>query len=222
MELVNRDLYIDNLSGIEFEEYLVRLFENLGYDVQETPASNDYGADLVITKNSEKTVVQAKRYSSTVGISSVQEVIAAKNYYNANKCLVITNNYFTSNAVNLARANDVELWDRDTLVEQAIVSINPSFDSVSVHVDSEVRSEVFCLVGQKNIAKLSEMKFLNLLYFDFGKFKEIFPNVLLRIALFPSVFYYLFLKLFLFVILNGVGIVIKRFITQGTTFTPKD
>lgn len=122
------ELYIDKLSGEEFEDYLFNLFKNLGYEVESTPASNDYGADLIITKSNEKIVVQAKRYSSPVGISAVQEVIGAKNYYNANKCLVVTNNYFTPNAIELAKCNNVELWDRDILIQKAILSVNPKFD----------------------------------------------------------------------------------------------
>ena len=46
------------------------------------------------------------------------EVVAGKNYYKANRCIVITNNIFTKSAKDLAFANGVELWDRKTLLEQ--------------------------------------------------------------------------------------------------------
>lgn len=123
------DLYIDNLSGLEFEEYLFNLFKNLGYEVESTPASNDYGADLIISKNSERIVVQAKRYNSIVGVSAIQEIVGAKSYYKANKCMVVTNNYFTPNAIELAKANNVELWDRDELIKMAIMSVNPIYNT---------------------------------------------------------------------------------------------
>lgn len=131
------NLHIDNLSGQEFEEYLLQLFINLGYDVVLTPPSNDYGADLVIEKNAEKIVVQAKRYSNTIGISAVQEVIGAKNYYEANKCLVVTNNYFTPSAIELAQSNDVELWDREKLIRMAVLSVNPKFN---IDLNEDVQS----------------------------------------------------------------------------------
>jgi restriction endonuclease Mrr len=161
------DLYIDNLSGNEFEEYLVNLFENLGYNVEHTPASNDYGADLVVSKGSERTVIQAKRYSNTVGISSVQEVIGAKNYYQATKCLVVTNNYFTPNAIELAKCNDVELWDRDILIEKALLSVNPKFnENPSIlmdevkhitlgHYDDELLPQSIQLVVNEQMASIS-------------------------------------------------------------------
>ncbi|MCF6461459.1 FtsK/SpoIIIE domain-containing protein [Clostridium sp. Cult3] len=125
------ELYIDGLSGEEFENYLFNLFKNLGYEVESTPASNDYGADLVIAKGAERTVVQAKRYSNTVGISAIQEVVGAKNYYQANKCMVVTTNYFTPNAVELAKTSNVELWDRDVLIKMIALSLgsNPDGDS---------------------------------------------------------------------------------------------
>lgn len=136
------ELYIDNLSGIEFESYLFNLFKNLGYEVENTPASNDYGADLIISKDTERIVVQAKRYNSTVGIAAIQEVIGAKNYYEANKCMVVTNNYFTPNAIELAKANNVELWDRKVLIEKAILSVNPNFNIDSTENTQDDKNNV--------------------------------------------------------------------------------
>lgn len=107
---------IDKMSGEEFETYLKIYFESKGYKVERTPLSNDYGADLVCKDKYETVVVQAKRYEASVGNSAVQEVVAAKEYYEADRCIVITNSYFTKNAYALAEANNVELWDRDDLV----------------------------------------------------------------------------------------------------------
>ena len=106
---------IDRMSGQDFELVLKKYFEKKGYRVETTPTSNDYGADLVLHKGGIKTVVQAKRYKNSVGNSAVQEIVAAKAYYKAKKCLVITNSYFTKNAKNLAQVNGVELWDRNKL-----------------------------------------------------------------------------------------------------------
>lgn len=119
----SNNLYIDNLSGEEFEQYLATLFQKLGYQVELTKGSGDYGADLIIVKNNERKVIQAKRYNSSVGISAVQEVIGSKEYYKALKCMVVTNNYFTPNAKGLAEANNVELWDRDILMKMITISL---------------------------------------------------------------------------------------------------
>lgn len=106
---------IDSMKGVEFEELLKNYFESEGYKVDLTPKTNDYGADLVIRKKGERIVVQAKRYKNKVGNKAVQEVVSAKPYYQADKAMVVTNSYFTKNAINLAKANKVVLWNRDTI-----------------------------------------------------------------------------------------------------------
>jgi restriction system protein len=104
------------MSGEEFENYLSEHFRKIGYRVKLTPKSNDYGADLVLRKGGEKIVVQAKRYQSKVSNKAIQEIVGALGYYNAQKAMVVTNSYFTKNACDLARANGVELWDRNVLI----------------------------------------------------------------------------------------------------------
>ncbi|WP_424100072.1 restriction endonuclease [Moorena producens] len=106
---------IDQMTGREFEEFLYKLFKQLGYQVKRTPATADYGADLVITKGDIKTVVQAKRQQGSVGIKAVQEVIGAIAHYQVNLGIVITNSKFTEPAKNLAASNQIELFDRDDL-----------------------------------------------------------------------------------------------------------
>jgi restriction system protein len=106
---------VDMMKGIEFESFLLAHFEKLGYKVKLTKKSNDYGADLLLRKKGRIIVVQAKRYSKKVGIKAVQELVASLKYYKASEGIVITNNYFTKNAINLAKVNCVELWDRKKL-----------------------------------------------------------------------------------------------------------
>lgn len=108
---------IYHMNGVEFENCCIEHFKKLGYSAQPTPTSGDYGADIILKKGGRKTVVQCKRYKGKVGVSAVQEVIGAKGYYKADSAMVVTNSYFTPNAVNLAKANDVELWDRSQLVK---------------------------------------------------------------------------------------------------------
>lgn len=115
----NEKLKFDSIkTGIEFEEYLKHVFEQIGYIVQLTKITGDQGADLIITKNNVKTVVQAKFYSKPVGNKAVQEVVSAIKYYNADKGMVVTNNCYTKSASELADANDIILWDGDILKQK--------------------------------------------------------------------------------------------------------
>ena len=106
---------IDEMSGIEFEMMLKHVFQKMGYKVEETPKSNDYGADLILTKRGKKTVIQAKRYSNKVGISAVQQALSAQIFYNASESAVVTNSYFTNQAKKMALTGKVKLIDRDVL-----------------------------------------------------------------------------------------------------------
>lgn len=116
--LLNSGIYeVDSMTGKEFEKVLDVCFRKLGYGVRLTSDSQDYGADLIVYKDGLKTVVQAKRKKNPVGINAVQEVVSAIRHYKADKAMVITNNYFTTNAYNLARSNEIELWDRKRLSE---------------------------------------------------------------------------------------------------------
>lgn len=125
--LKSRIQEIDKMSGIEFEKFLKVHFEKQGYYVKLTPASNDYGADLILKKDNIVTVVQAKRHKGKIGNNAIQEIVGAKGYYNATQGMVITNSFYTSNAIALASANNIKLWNRNNLVKE--FQINQKFSS---------------------------------------------------------------------------------------------
>lgn len=110
---------IDNMNGYEFEDYLVnKLLPKLGYEkIEGTQYSGDYGVDIVAYKDNIKCAIQCKRFRDKVSNSAIQEVVAGRKHYKCNKAMVITNNYFTENAKELAFDNQVELWDRDRLIK---------------------------------------------------------------------------------------------------------
>jgi restriction system protein len=111
---------IDRMDGRTFEEYLGLLFGRLGYRAEVTPSTGDYGADLVVARDGVRQVVQAKRWNRPVGVTAVQQVVAARSYYHCQGALVVTNRGFTASARRLARANGVKLWDRQDLVERML------------------------------------------------------------------------------------------------------
>lgn len=105
-------------TGVEFERYVATLFSDLGYSVLQTPATNDFGADIILTDpaTQRRIAVQAKFYNHTsLGNTPIQEVIASLPHWNADAGWVVTNGRFSKNAQNLARENDVNLIDNDKL-----------------------------------------------------------------------------------------------------------
>jgi restriction system protein len=110
-------LEIDKMTGNQFEKYLGELFKFQGYKTKVTPASGDYGADLVIERNRKRIVVQAKRYKNNVGIKAVQEIYSSRKHYNASEAWVVTNSNYTTAAKKLASSNDVRLIGREHLIK---------------------------------------------------------------------------------------------------------
>ncbi|NOU99328.1 restriction endonuclease [Paenibacillus planticolens] len=106
---------LDRMTGIEFEQFLGRFFNAQGYKVTITPPSGDFGADLVLKKDRKSIAVQAKRYTGKVGVDALQQVLGGRDYYGCGKSKVITNSYFTKQAVQFAQRTNIELWDRARL-----------------------------------------------------------------------------------------------------------
>ncbi|MCL2772029.1 MAG: restriction endonuclease [Oscillospiraceae bacterium] len=106
------------MNGRDFERFIANLFEKMGYKTKLTKASGDQGIDVIAESSDERIGIQAKCYSSKVGNSAIQEVVAGKAFYKLDKVMVITNNRFTSSAIDLARANNVILWDRNNLKDK--------------------------------------------------------------------------------------------------------
>ena len=102
---------VGNMSGIEYERYVARKLLCRGFrraDV--TPASGDFGADIIATDaHGRRVCIQCKRYKSNVGVKAVQEVIAAARYYRCDYSMVITTAHFTAAAKKMAAQTGVVL-----------------------------------------------------------------------------------------------------------------
>jgi len=132
-----------NLNGHQFESYLKKLFESLGYTAVQTKLSGDQGADLIILKDNIKTVVQAKKYVGSVSNKAVQEVVAARAFYKCEDAMVVTTGVFTKSAIKLAMSNNVELWDKTKLEQVIKESANISDDIISTSKGSTLKENGF-------------------------------------------------------------------------------
>ena len=123
MTLEKKILGLDNLSGKEFENLCVKLLRKRGYsNVILTPATGDFGVDIIAHSMSLKFGIQCKRSNSKIGNKAIQEVFSGKAYYRCDTAVVVTNNYFTKQAIETAAAIGVVLWDREILLKMMIES----------------------------------------------------------------------------------------------------
>lgn len=108
----------DNMDGHEFESFCATLLKQNGFkSVSVTKGSGDQGIDILATKDGIKYGIQCKCYSSEVGNKAVQEAFSGKTFYNQHVGVVLTNNYFTPSAKELAEKNGIILWDRKRLLK---------------------------------------------------------------------------------------------------------
>lgn len=102
----------EDMEGHEFEYFCADLLRNHGFDeVEVTKGSGDYGIDILAEKDGVTYAVQCKRYAAPVGVKAIQEAYAGRDYYDRMVGAVMTNQYFTTPAVEAAKKLKILLWD---------------------------------------------------------------------------------------------------------------
>ena len=108
----------DNMEGHEFEYYCADILKSNGFsNVEVTQGSGDHGIDILAEKDGITYAIQCKCYSSNIGNAAVQQAHSGKSIYKRDIAVVLTNQYFTSQAKEEASELGVKLWDRDKLQE---------------------------------------------------------------------------------------------------------
>ena len=87
------------MTGVDFENFLALVFQELGYGVRTTRVTGDQGVDLIVSRNGRNVAIQAKGYPrSTVGNKAVQEAHTGMLFNDCQAAVVITNSEFTAAA----------------------------------------------------------------------------------------------------------------------------
>jgi len=112
---------IDNMTFEEFEFYVKEMFNAKGYSSSLTEKiPSEFGADVIAIKGNEIIAIQCKH--SRVGAKINKEAIRqlhseAEPYYKPTKLIAITNSYFNTNAMNLAKVHNIEIIDRSNILD---------------------------------------------------------------------------------------------------------
>ena len=117
---------MDELEGRDFEFFCAELLRAQGFiDVEVTRGSGDFGVDILAERDGVTYAIQCKRYSSPVGVEAVLRTYGGQAYYERMVGAVMTNQYFTSPAVEATKKLHILLWDRgymDAMIEEGNVS----------------------------------------------------------------------------------------------------
>jgi HJR/Mrr/RecB family endonuclease len=104
-----------DLSGSEFEQRVVLLLEDMGWqDVRCTGGSGDGGIDITAKRDDQAWVVQCKRYKKPVPPTAVRDLIGAATIARADRALLVTTSRFTEQGKAHAKGR-VLLWDGETV-----------------------------------------------------------------------------------------------------------
>lgn len=107
---------MDMMEGHEFEYFCADLLRKKGFiEVEVTKGSGDYGIDILAEKDGVTYAIQCKCYTAPIGVKAIQEAYAGRDYYDRMVGAVMTNQYFTSPAVEAAKKLKILLWDRGYL-----------------------------------------------------------------------------------------------------------
>jgi hypothetical protein len=108
----NAELY-RHLTSQRFEDSVGVLFRQLGYEVKQTPYSNDRGKDAIAWKDGKKYIIECKHYGADklIGRRDLQIFVAAMKEENAEAGFYINTGRFAKTAVEYAAQNRIYLYD---------------------------------------------------------------------------------------------------------------
>ncbi len=109
--------FSNDMDPHHYEQFCALLARKCGWDANTTSGSGDQGADIIARKAGRTLVIQCKKYSKPVGNKAVQEVIAAREYTQADSAAVVSNTTYTKSAHALAHASQVHLWHHVDLLK---------------------------------------------------------------------------------------------------------
>lgn len=108
-----------NLTAYEFEHFVARLLQEMGYEADVTKRTGDYGVDIIAKKDKQIIAIQCKRYTETnlVGNRDIQRCLGSMHTINAKRSIFVTTSFYTKQALKQAEGCPIELWDKETFHE---------------------------------------------------------------------------------------------------------
>ena len=95
--------------GRDFEHSCGARLNELGFEVEFTSISGDFGCDIVAKKEGLRYAVQCKGREMAAGITAVQEAAAARSHYKTDYAVVVSQSGYTKAARSLAVSTRVVL-----------------------------------------------------------------------------------------------------------------
>lgn len=117
-KIAEREILL-SMNWRDFEKMVQDIFKAKGYKVRrQGGGSKDGGIDLLVEKGREKSMVQCKRYKSSVSVKVVREMWGLKEHHNFSKVYIYTSGWFTQECYSFAKGKNIILQDGKNIVKE--------------------------------------------------------------------------------------------------------
>lgn len=94
----------------DFENSVSQHYKSLGFVIQQTPKSKDYGVDIIAEKGDDRIAIQVKMYDArVVNYKEVMYLFAGSEHYNCNKSILLSSGIVSDEAKSEAQKLNVEI-----------------------------------------------------------------------------------------------------------------
>lgn len=124
------------LSPQEFEDAIATMFRAVGYEVHQTPYSNDGGKDAVAIMEGKRYVIECKKYrrDKSIGRPMIQRFCAAMRDERAISGFFVATCDFAAPAIEYAKKNSVTLMGCEELTQLAQRAFPEDLEAEVAHV----------------------------------------------------------------------------------------
>lgn len=108
---------LKRMHPFKFEDYVAKLYKNMGYSVKQTKRTGDGGKDIVATKNGQTYFVECKRYSDPINVHKMRDFVGACVLGGKDvKGIYVTTSSFTNDAKSAANRIGIQMIDGNKLM----------------------------------------------------------------------------------------------------------
>lgn len=108
---------LKRMHPFKFEDYVAKLYKNMGYSVKQTKRTGDGGKDIVATKNGQTYFVECKRYSDPINVHKMRDFVGACVLGSKDvKGIYVTTSSFTNDAKSAANRIGIQMIDGNKLM----------------------------------------------------------------------------------------------------------
>src|SRR4051812_33528778 len=79
---------VDQMTGGEFEQYVIHLLKHQGYDSRQVGRSGDGGVDLIAIKDGVRHSIQCKRHNKNISRRAVSDAVGGLRQYDCSRAMV--------------------------------------------------------------------------------------------------------------------------------------